>query len=324
MDYIHLSRFSLKHLTALHVMLSTRSVTQTAARLCVSPSSISKILAQLRALLDDDLFYRDGNQLIPTPCAIQMGPAVHSILSSMNGILHQANFEPTQYSGHYHLAMRESTLELFAADIANIIDECSPELSLTIHSKEHHGFESLQRGVIDFMILPHDISQPPTHAKDLVWQVITGDEMVCLMNPAHPLAEQEMTIENYLSCQHVSILDKELSEPFFEKALAQNHRSRHIKLTTSDFGAAAIMCHHTDLLFTCSRHWAEHAKQAKGLVCKSLPFDYGTVAYSLVWNKPSMNDQAMKWLCQRLTQGHCDCVTPGGERHPVSSEEGMV
>lgn len=56
MDYIHLSRFSLKHLTALHVMLNTRSVTQTAARLCVSPSSISKILAQLRELLNDDLF----------------------------------------------------------------------------------------------------------------------------------------------------------------------------------------------------------------------------------------------------------------------------
>ncbi|MEK6214281.1 MAG: LysR family transcriptional regulator, partial [Vibrio fluvialis] len=178
MDYIHLSKFSLKHLTALHVMLSTRSVTQTAARLCVSPSSISKILAQLRELLDDDLFYRDSNQLIPTPYALQMGPAVHSILSSMNGLLHQANFDPKLYNGHYRLAMRESTLELFAEDIANIISECSPNLSLTIHSKEYYGFEALQRGVIDFMILPHDISQPPTHAQDLVWHIIADDEMV--------------------------------------------------------------------------------------------------------------------------------------------------
>ncbi|MEZ9417497.1 LysR family transcriptional regulator, partial [Vibrio sp. 10N.286.49.E1] len=50
-------------------------------------------------------------------------------------------------------------------------------------------------------------------------------------------------------------------------------------------------------LFTCSKQWAEHAKQAQGLVSKPLPFDYGKVAYSLVWNKPNMNDQAIKWLC---------------------------
>ncbi|MBY7782007.1 LysR family transcriptional regulator [Vibrio fluvialis] len=307
MDYIHLSRFSLKHLTALHVMLSTRSVTQTAARLCVSPSSISKILAQLRELLDDDLFYRDSNQLIPTPYALQMGPAVHSILSSMNGLLHQANFDPKLYNGHYRLAMRESTLELFAEDIANIISECSPNLSLTIHSKEYYGFEALQRGVIDFMILPHDISQPPTHAQDLVWHIIADDEMVCLMNPNHPLAQGEMTTEDYLSYKHIAILDKELSEPYFEKNLAQRHKLRQIAVTTADFGAAAIMCQHTDLLFTCSKHWADRAHQAQGLIYKTLPFDYGTVAYSLVWNKPSMNDQAMKWLCKRLTKGQCGC-----------------
>lgn len=307
MDYIHLSRFSLKHLTALHVMLSTRSVTQTAARLCVSPSSISKILAQLRELLDDDLFYRDSNQLIPTPYALQMGPTVHSILSSMNGLLHQADFDPKLYNGHYRLAMRESTLELFAKQITDIIGECSPNLTLTIHSKEYYGLEALQRGVIDFMILPHDVSQAPTHAQDLVWHLIADDEMVCLMNPAHPLVEKSLTTEDYLSYKHISILDNELSEPYFEKNLAQRYTSRQVSVTTADFGSAAMMCRHTDLLLTCSKKWADRAHQAQGLIHKPLPFDYGTVAYSLVWNKPSMNDQAMKWLCHRLTKGQCYC-----------------
>ncbi|MFA0678121.1 LysR family transcriptional regulator, partial [Vibrio sp. 10N.222.51.A6] len=46
MDYLHLSRVSLKHLTALHIMLNTHSVTQTSEQLFVSPSSVSKTLSQ--------------------------------------------------------------------------------------------------------------------------------------------------------------------------------------------------------------------------------------------------------------------------------------
>ncbi|EGQ8442914.1 LysR family transcriptional regulator [Vibrio cholerae] len=300
MDYIHLSRFSLKHLTALHVMLNTRSVTQTAARLCVSPSSISKILAQLRELLNDDLFYRDGNQLIPTPYVQQMGPTVHHVLSSMNGLLHCTEFDPQAYQGHYRLAMRESTFELFAPKVTAILAACSSELSMTIHSKEHYGFEALQSGLIDCILLPHDISQPPTFAQDLVWQVIESDELVCLMSADHPLAHTELSVDAYLAYKHIGILDNELNEPYFEKYLTQQHETRRIAVATPDFGAAAILCRQTHLLLTCSKRWADHAMQAQGLVQKALPFEYGKVAYSLVWNKPSMNDRAIRWLCQQL------------------------
>ncbi|OXX54309.1 LysR family transcriptional regulator [Vibrio sp. V12_P9A6T4] len=304
MDYIHLSRISLKHLTALHVMLSTRSVTQTAAQLCISPSSISKNLSQLRILLEDELFYRDGTHLIPTPFALQMGPTVHSILSSMNGLLHHSNFEPQHYQGKYRLAMRESAFELFAPILTNVIKNHAPQASFTIYSKDHYGFDALQSGLIDFVILPHDISQPPTRDKELVWEVITHDEMVCLMRSDHALANEVLTTEHYLAQSHIGIMDKELAEPFFEQNLAQSHRARHVPVVVADFGAAAILCKHTDSLFTCSKRWAEQAMQAKGLLIKPLPFNYGKVAYSLVWNKPSMNDQALKWLCDQLKKPH--------------------
>ncbi|MBD1567051.1 LysR family transcriptional regulator [Vibrio sp. SA48] len=302
MDYIHLSRISLKHLTTLHIMLSTRSVTQTATQLCVSPSSISKCLSQLRILMEDELFYRDGTHLIPTQFALQMGPTVHSILSSMNGLLHHADFEPIAHQGQYHLAMRESTFEVFASKLANVVSNQAPNASFTIYSKEHYGFDALQSGLVDFILLPHDISQPPTRDKELVWEVLEYDEMVCLMGENHPLANEILTTEQYLDYSHIGILDKELSEPFFEKNLAQYHHARRVPITVADFGSAAVLCQHTNYLFTCSKKWAEQALQAQQLVTKPLPFNYGTVAYSLVWNKPSMNDQAIRWLCEQLRQ----------------------
>ncbi|MFA0567830.1 MAG: LysR family transcriptional regulator [Vibrio gallaecicus] len=300
MDYLHLSRVSLKHLTALHIMLNTHSVTQTAEQLCVSPSSVSKTLSQLREILSDDLFYRDGTKLIPTPFAIKIAPTIHAILSSMNGLLHQQNFCPSEYKGSFSLSMRESTFEVFASTISHITTELAPSATLNIYSKQQLGFDALLSGKVNCILLPHDISQPPTENKDLIWKTICEDEMICLMNATHPLADKPLTIDGYLNHKHIGILENELTQPYFEQNLVQQYKPRDIAINVADFGAAAVLCHHTPFLFTCSKAWSNSALQAKGLISKPLPFDYGKVAYSLVWNKPNMNDPAIKWLCEQF------------------------
>lgn len=300
MDYIALSRISLKHLTVLHVLLSTHSVTSAANVLCVTPSSVSKTLSQLRSQLNDELFYRDSGQLVPTPFALSIAVEIHKILSSMNGILHQGEFHPQQFEGTISLSMRESTFELFADKIAAISGQLANARSINIFAKEQLSFDALNRGQVDFMILPHDISQPPTRSRDLVWQQIAADEMVCLMSADHPLADSPLSIDGYLAYQHIGILDKDLSEPYFEQNLTQQHGSRKIAVSVADFGAAAVLCHHTDYLLTCSKMWSENALQAQSLVSKPLPFEYGKVAYSLVWNQASLNDPALSWLHSQL------------------------
>lgn len=296
MDYIALSRISLKHLTALHVLLSTHSVTSAARVLCVTPSSVSKTLGQLRELMKDDLFYRDGGQLVPTPYAESIGPDIHKILTGMNGILHQGRFEPSEFTGEISLSMRESTFELFAPKIAKLSQALTASRGINVYAKEQLSFDALNRGQVDFMLLPHDISQPPTRSRELMWQQILADEMVCLMNPNHPLANENLSIDSYLRYQHIGILDKDLSEPYFEQNLTQQHGARKVVISVADFGAAAVLCHHSEYLLTCSKAWARQSLQAKGLVEKPLPFDYGQVAYSLVWNQASLNDPALNWL----------------------------
>lgn len=300
MDIEGLSRVGFKHLLALHVMLDTSSVTKAAEVLSVTPSSVSKTIAQLRDVLDDELFYRDGTYLTPTPYAVKIAPLIHSMLASMNGLLHQTRFEPTKFEGRFSLSMRESTFELFANALTKLTLEHTPKAKLHLMNKAKFGFDALHSGQVDFIILPHDVSQAPTNTKELVWEVILEDELVCLMSPDHPFANEELTIERYLSSQHIGIADAELNRPYFEQTLRQKHRARDVKVNVSDFGAAAVLCHQSELLFTCSQKWAEVARQAKGLVSKPLPFEYGKVAYSLVWNRASINDHAIAWLCNYL------------------------
>lgn len=300
MDLIKLSRISMKHLITLHVMLDTLSVTGSAERLCVSPSSVSKTLSQLRDSLNDELFYRHGNKLVATPLARRLGPSVHQMINDMNQIMTQEAFDPSRYEGGFSLAMRESTFELIAAKLSTHVLNLAPNIRLDIWSKDSLGFDALAKGKLDFVILPHDRSQPPSTQNNLIWETLIDDDMVCLMNPLHPLADQTLSIDNYLSYGHIGIMDTDLNVPFFEMQLAQQHKKRKITVTVSDFGSAALMCHHSDLLFTCSRRWANIAFQAKGLINKPLPFNYGDVAYSLVWHQPSMNDPAHRWMYEQI------------------------
>ncbi|ABZ74898.1 transcriptional regulator, LysR family [Shewanella halifaxensis HAW-EB4] len=303
MDLAKLSRISMKHLITLHVMLDTLSVTASAERLCLSPSSVSKTLSQLRLSLDDELFYRHGNKLVATPLARRLGPSVHQIINDMNQLMTKEAFNPADYEGRFSLAMRESTFELLAVKFMAHVLTLAPNIRLDIFAKDSVGFEGLVKGSLDFILLPHDRSQPPISLHELVWETLINDEMVCLMKPAHPLATQaQISIEDYLSFSHIGISDADLNTPFFEMQLAQRARNRAVPISVADFGSAALLCYHSDLLFTCSRRWAETALQAQGLVTKALPLDYGEVAYSLVWHKQSMNDPALRWLYQQLVE----------------------
>ena len=302
MDLIKLSRISMKHLITLHVMLDTLSVTASAERLCLSPSSVSKTLSQLRENLNDELFYRHGNKLVATPLARRLGPTVHQMINDMNQIMTQEAFEPSRYEGRFSLAMRESTFELLAAKLSAQVLAQAPNIRLDIWSKDSLGFDGVSKGQLDFIMLPHDRSQPPSSHNNLVWETLIHDEMICLMNPSHPLADKNLTIEDYLRYGHIGIMDSDLNVPFFELQLAQQHQKRKTIITVPDFGGAALMCHHSDLLFTCSKRWAQIAFQAKGLITKPLPFNYGDVAYSLVWHQPSMNDPAHRWLYEQIKQ----------------------
>lgn len=302
MDLIQLSRINFKHLTVLHVMLSTHSVTQSAGILCMSSSSVSKNLSQLRCLLKDELFYRDGTQLVPTPYALKVGPTVHKIINNMNGLLHQTGFEAQQFTGKFALSMRESTFEIFAPAISEILSHQAPNAQVEIHSKEQFGFDALLSGQVDVIILPHDKSQPPSNEKQLVWETLIEDEMICVMRSTHPLAKQALTTENYLAYKHIGIFDKELNQPYFELLLKQQHQARETIISVADFGSAATICQQSDFLFTCSKKWFEVAKQAQGLIEKPLPFDYGQVAYSMVFNKLARNDQALSWLFNNIKE----------------------
>ncbi len=160
MDLIALSRLGGRHLVTLHLLLDSQSVTRTAERLCTTPSTVSKTLNQLRDLLGDQLLYRQGNQLLLTPFAERLGPTLHRLLSELNGLTGQGGFDPASWQGQLKFALRESGMVWPMGPILAQLMREVPGLVPDIRNKDEQGLAALAAGKLDFVILPHDQSQP--------------------------------------------------------------------------------------------------------------------------------------------------------------------
>ncbi|WP_435033247.1 LysR family transcriptional regulator [Aeromonas salmonicida] len=299
MDLIALSRLGGRHLVTLHLLLDSQSVTRTAERLCTTPSTVSKTLNQLRDLLGDQLLYRQGNQLLLTPFAERLGPTLHRLLSELNNLTSQDGFDPQTWQGQLRFALRESSMVWPMGPILGQLMQEVPGLEPNVWNKDEQGLTALAAGKLDFVILPHDQSQPLPRQPDLVWETLREDRLVCLLRADHPALDKPWDLDAYLSWRHIAIRDQELANPFFEQSLAQLQVRRQIGATLPDFGSASALLRQSDLILTAIEGWALQSA-ALGLAIGPVPFDYGAVTHSLVWYGPAGEEPALRWFRQRI------------------------
>ncbi|MFM1664357.1 LysR family transcriptional regulator [Aeromonas salmonicida] len=299
MDLIALSRLGGRHLVTLHLLLDSQSVTRTAERLCTTPSTVSKTLNQLRDLLGDQLLYRQGNQLLLTPFAERLGPTLHRLLSELNNLTSQDGFDPETWQGQLRFALRESSMVWPMGPILGQLMQEVPGLVPDLWNKDEQGLTALAAGKLDFVILPHDQSQPLPRQPGLVWETLREDRLVCLLRADHPALDKPWDLDAYLSWRHIAIRDQELANPFFEQSLAQLQVRRQIGATLPDFGSASALLRQSDLILTAIEGWALQSA-ALGLAIRPVPFDYGAVTHSLVWYGPAGEEPALRWFRQRI------------------------
>src|SRR4051812_44696496 len=91
---VNLSAIDLNLLVVLDAVLAERSVARAAKRLHVTPPAISNALARLRGALGDPIVTRSGRGIVPTPRALQLGPAVARALRDIDAAIHGAAFDP--------------------------------------------------------------------------------------------------------------------------------------------------------------------------------------------------------------------------------------
>lgn len=118
-------------LVALDALLTERSVTKAADRLCRSQPALSASLKRLRRQFDDELLVRVGNQFELSPLAEQLRARLAVVLSDIERVFAtRARFDPSRAKREFVVASSDYATVILAPNIVDLAAVEAPGIAL--------------------------------------------------------------------------------------------------------------------------------------------------------------------------------------------------
>nr|WP_256261017.1 LysR family transcriptional regulator [Shewanella sp. NIFS-20-20] len=294
-------RRDLNLLIALQVLLQENSVSKAAIRLNLSQSAMSRVLARLRQLLDDPLFIRQGAQLIPTERAISLGAALEQPLQNMGQLLTQQGFDPARCTTHFTLATTDYAMQTVLPFALPRIYREAPHIALEFVPLQHDNLlAQLTSEGCDMAIC-----RPTAASAPLIHETLGLVGVSCLVSHHHPLANSELSIDDYLAYPHAMIAISDGVKQLLDNALEAYPPKKQI-LRAYHLESALAIVDTLPLIITVPADLAYLVAERHQLVIKPLPFEFKPFQYSLAWHPRSEHAAPQQWLRQVIQQecGH--------------------
>lgn len=283
-------------LRVLVTLLIERNLTRVATRMNQTQPAISAALRKLRLVFQDELLVRSGNAMVPTPRGLEVLQSARSALLEIDQLFTVGEkFDPQNTQQMFKIGCPDYLSTVFLAGVAKDLRDQAPNARLMVHPLgPGYDFErALAEGELDVVI--GNWPEPPEH---LHIAPLLDDEIVCLMAKQHPLARTAaMTREQYLHAAHVVPLPfSSTHRGVIDKHLASLRLTRNARVIVPFFSMAPHMLPGTDLIFTISRHFAEHYARMLPLSVVSCPIDFPRMRFYQIWHSRNQASMAQRWM----------------------------
>jgi DNA-binding transcriptional LysR family regulator len=292
-----LSKIDLNLFTVFDAIYREGGITSASKRLHLSQPAVSHSLARLRELLNDPLFERQGNEMIPTPRARELATTIGGSLENIEQMLHRAaQFDAATSQRSFAVAMRESHEVYFLPRIIDIIQREAPNISIATVRIERRDLEDdLQSGAIDCAV---DMTLPVSAA--VCRTPLISEPPVVLARQNHPLVNGTLDVATYLAADHVLITGRRRGSGHEDAVLSRRGMSRRIRVRCQQHAAASELTAHSDLLATMPRSYAELVNRHNGNQVLPFPVDVPQFELFLYWHSNADHDAANKWFRQHV------------------------
>ncbi len=148
---MNINSVDLNLVRVLDALLRERSVTRAGERIGLSQPAVSAALSRLRYALNDQLFVRRGNDMLPTPLAERLAEPVRAALSEIDRMFGSARtFEPAELERTFTLMGADFFSMLLMPALAGELAELAPKVSLRLlDSASGDVVRMLQEDAID-------------------------------------------------------------------------------------------------------------------------------------------------------------------------------
>jgi DNA-binding transcriptional LysR family regulator len=290
-------------------VMTEQNLTRAANRLAMTQPAVSNALRRLRDSLGDELLIRTAHGVKPTPRAENLWPAVRQALSGLEeAIAPEQNFDIADAHNTFRLAMADATAALWLPALVRSIEREAPKLTIRmVPLTTREPRPMLLRGDIDLAVgfFPGVTAQlaggQGASVSPIRHEQLYSGRYVCVMRKDHPLAQQELTVDNYCDSNHLLVSFSGRAHGLVDEALAKIGRERRILLTVNQFFTAGRVVATSDLMTVLPRHLIASTGITGALITKELPFDLPNVHVDMLWHERDTRSPAHKWLRAHLS-----------------------
>ncbi|MGB0668989.1 MAG: LysR family transcriptional regulator [Porticoccaceae bacterium] len=305
MNLQKLSRLDLNLLVSLQALLEEKSVTRAAERLFITQPAMSRVLQRLRHQLDDPLFTRTGNELVPTPKARDLQARLPGLLDSILEIVSEGDFDPATYEGEITIAVPEFVAISLISELTKLVTKEAPGVILSISSETDSVEGELAEGGLDFAI---DIEK--TITEDISSRSLAIFTPSIWMREGHPLADRDrVTLDEILEypfVQYYLLIYKRVSartDARFDRVLREMGRKRKKALVTNQLMTAMETVCDTDCLMVAAKYGLTMEREMYRIVRKRYPAELpheGTISLVLLQHKRTSGSGIHRWLSDKI------------------------
>ena len=308
---MQLSRIDLNLFVVFDAIYSEGSITAAARQLNLTQPAVSHALKRLREALGEDLFVRQAFGMKPTSRAEGLWPEVRSALTRLRVALDPGDYQPTSEEYTFRLAMADATAALILPPLMQQLERMRAlanvhVLPLTTRDPR----QLLEQGEADFALgyFPNAVAalKGQGDMAAIRQQRLYDSYYVCVMRRAHPLADQELTLDAFCQAHHLLVSFSGRPYGFVDEALAALKRSRRIALTVNQFFTAGRVVAHSDLLTVLPQSFITATGYQDALIYRPLPMPLSPVHVDVLWHLRNEDRSAQRWMRERLI----DAVRP--------------
>lgn len=290
-------RLDLNLLVALDALLSERSVSLAADRLCLSQSATSSALGRLREYFGDELMVVRGRNMVLTARAEQLIEPVREALNHIRTtIAVPLEFVPEQCERTIRVMASDYVTEVLLTSALLEIKQIAPKMQFEIMPMNDVPAETLDRGQIDLLVTI-DMGLSADHPS----QILFEDDYVVIGWQANPALHAPLTRQDYFVLGHVSPRFGMSRLPAFEDSfLRRMKQTRRVEVVAPTFLSVPGLLIGTDRVSTVQRKLAARFCLNPAIIQQELPFVVPPIRETVQWHLTNNNDAALRWVVEML------------------------
>jgi DNA-binding transcriptional LysR family regulator len=312
MKDVRFNALDLNLLRVFDALFQERNVTRVGDRLGLTQSAVSHALGRLRYVLEDELFVRRPDGMVPTPRAEELGPRLHDALQRLQLALAPAEFVPATAERRFTIATNTYVNAVLIPRVVARLRMEAPLAEIRVRPSTLGVAEQLDSGRIDLAVA--GFGRVPERFGG---QKLLEETMVWAISADHPFANGRLTLERLADIPHVErgvadedaqAIDGFVTENGLERrvqqddggalqnALAAIGRRRTVALTVPDTHAALAVVEGSDMAALVPRRVATPAINRYRLKLFDPPYPSPGMTITMIWHRQQESHPAIAWL----------------------------